>query len=243
MTEATCKREIELEIPAANVQKATEKVARDIARLARIPGFRPGKAPVTLVRRHFADDIQGEVVQSLVPEYLGKALDEKKLVPITRPEIDHVHFKEGEPLKFRAIFEVLPEFELGEYKNLPVQVDEIQVSDEQVDKALPYLEAAVRLDPKLLPARASLGLTYARAGKPAEAIPNLLAALETDEDGSLHYQLARAYQATGDAETAKKFLAKYRKFNNMPQRKRRIWKPKSRSRLRNREHLVGRDIL
>jgi trigger factor len=136
MTEATCKREIELEIPADNVQKATEKVARDIARMARIPGFRPGKAPVTLVRRRFAEDIQGEVVQSLVPEYLGKALDEKKLVPVTRPEIDQVHFKEGEPLKFRAIFEVLPEFELGEYKNMEVHVDEIQVGDEQVNKTL-----------------------------------------------------------------------------------------------------------
>ncbi len=136
MTEATCKREIELEIPAENVQKATEKVARDIARVARIPGFRPGKAPVTLVRRRFADDIQGEVVQSLVPEYLEKALDEKKLVPVTRPEVDKVEFKEGEPLRFRAIFEVLPEFELGDYKNLTVQVDEIEVGDAQVDKTL-----------------------------------------------------------------------------------------------------------
>ena len=136
MTEATCKREIELEIPAENVQKATEKVARDIARIARIPGFRPGKAPVTLVRRRFADDIQGEVVQSLVPEYLEKALDEKKLVPVTRPEVDKVEFKEGEPLRFRAIFEVLPEFELGDYKNLTVQVDEVEVGDAQVDKTL-----------------------------------------------------------------------------------------------------------
>lgn len=136
MTETTCKREIELEIPAENVQKATEKVARDIARVARIPGFRPGKAPVTLVRRRFAEDIQGEVVQSLVPEYLEKALDEKKLVPVTRPEVDKVEFKEGEPLRFRAVFEVLPEFELGDYKNLQVQVDEIETGDAQVDKTL-----------------------------------------------------------------------------------------------------------
>jgi trigger factor len=139
MTEATCKREIELEIPAENVQKATEKVARDIARIARIPGFRPGKAPVTLVRRRFADDIQGEVVQSLVPEYLEKALDEKKLVPVTRPEVDKVEFKEGEPLRFRAIFEVLPEFELGDYKNLQVQVDDVELGDAQVDKAIEEL--------------------------------------------------------------------------------------------------------
>jgi trigger factor len=146
MTETTCKREIELEIPAENVQKAAEKVARDIARIARIPGFRPGKAPVTLVRRRFADDIQGEVVQSLVPEYLEKALDEKKLVPVTRPEVDQVHFKEGEPLRFRAIFEVLPEFELGDYKNLQVQVDEIEIGDAQVEKALEELREHAATD-------------------------------------------------------------------------------------------------
>jgi trigger factor len=136
MTEATCKREIELEIPAENVQKAAEKVARDIARVARVPGFRPGKAPVTLIRRRFADDIQGEVVQSLVPEYLEKALDERKLVPVTRPEVDKLEFKEGEPLRFRAVFEVLPEFELGEYKNLEVQVEAVEVGDAQVDRAI-----------------------------------------------------------------------------------------------------------
>ena len=111
-------------------------MARDIARVARIPGFRPGKAPVTLIRRRFADDIQGEVVQSLVPEYLEKALDEKKLVPVTRPEVDKVEFKEGEPLKFRAVFEVLPEFELGDYKNLEVHVEAVEVGDAQVDKTL-----------------------------------------------------------------------------------------------------------
>jgi trigger factor len=136
MAEATCKREIDLEIPAENVRKATEKVARDIARVARVPGFRPGKAPVTLVRRRFAGDIEGEVVQSLVPEYLGKALDEKKLVPVTRPEVDKVEFKDGEPLRVHAVFEVLPEFELRDYKNLPIQVDDVEIGDAQVDKAL-----------------------------------------------------------------------------------------------------------
>jgi len=139
MNEANCKRELELEIPAENVQKAAEKVARDLARVARIPGFRPGKAPVTLIRRRFADDIQGEVVQSLVPEYLEKALGEKKLIPVTRPEVDQVHFKEGEPLRFRAVFEVLPEFDLGDYKNLEVQVEALEIGDAQVDKAIEEL--------------------------------------------------------------------------------------------------------
>ena len=62
-TEATCKREIELEIPADNVQKAADKITRDIAKVARIPGFRPGKAPTAIIRRRFASDIEGEVVQ------------------------------------------------------------------------------------------------------------------------------------------------------------------------------------
>ena len=136
MTEATCKRELELEIPAENVSKATEKVARDLARVARVPGFRPGKAPVTLIRRRFAEDIQGEVLQSLVPEYIEKALEEKKLIPITRPSVDKVDFKEGEPLRFRAVFEVLPEFELGDYKNLAIHVDAIETGDAQVDKVI-----------------------------------------------------------------------------------------------------------
>src|SRR5271155_4417789 len=136
MTEATCRREIELEIPADNVTKVAEKVARDIARIARIPGFRPGKAPITLVRRRFADDIQGEVVQSLVPEYLEKALGEKNLIPVTRPEVDKVEFKEGEPLKFRAVFEVLPEFELGDYKGLEVQIEDLDAGDTKIDQVI-----------------------------------------------------------------------------------------------------------
>ncbi|MGH9573964.1 MAG: trigger factor [Candidatus Acidiferrales bacterium] len=138
-TEATCKREIELEIPADNVQKAADKITRDIARVARIPGFRPGKAPATLVRRRFASDIEGEVVQSLVPEYLRKALDEKRILPVTDPQVDKVEFKEGEPLRFHAIFEVLPEFTLADYRNLEVQIDAVDVNDEQVEKTIEEL--------------------------------------------------------------------------------------------------------
>ncbi|HEV2314103.1 MAG TPA: trigger factor [Candidatus Acidoferrales bacterium] len=136
MTEATCRREIELEIPAENVQKTTEKIARDLARVARIPGFRPGKAPVTLIRRRFAAEIKGEVLESLVPEFLEQALTEKKLSPVTRPEVDKVDFTEAGPLKFRATFEVLPEFELGDYKNLEIEVEDLAAGDAEVDKTL-----------------------------------------------------------------------------------------------------------
>jgi trigger factor len=111
MAEENCRRELDLEIPAAEVQKAIERVAREFARVARVPGFRPGKAPIPLIRRRFADDIKGEVLQSLLPEQIDKAVKDQKLVPITQPQVDHVDYAEDRPLKFRASFEVLPEIE------------------------------------------------------------------------------------------------------------------------------------
>src|SRR5579862_5028028 len=136
MTEANCRRELDLEVPAEAVQKAVEKVAREFARVARVPGFRPGKAPVTLIRRRFADDIKGEVLQSLVPGEIEKAVKDKNLVPITQPQVEHVDYTETGPLKFHAVFEVLPEFELGAYKDLEVEVPAIQITDADVEKVL-----------------------------------------------------------------------------------------------------------
>jgi trigger factor len=136
MTETTCKRELELEIPAENVKKATEKISRDLARVARIPGFRPGKAPVTLIQRRFAEEIKGEVLDSLLPEVLSQSLQEKKLTPVNRPEVDQVNFTESGLVKFRATFEVIPEFELGDYKGLEVEVDSLEIGDAEVDKAI-----------------------------------------------------------------------------------------------------------
>src|SRR5215470_8574141 len=113
---ASCRRELDLEISAEEVSKATERVAKELARVARVPGFRPGKAPVSLIKRRFAEDIKGEVLQSLVPEKVEKAVAEQKLSPVSQPQVDKLDFNEGQPLKFRAVFEVLPEFALGKYK-------------------------------------------------------------------------------------------------------------------------------
>jgi len=137
--EATCRRELELEIPAETVQEAVARVAKEFARVARVPGFRPGKAPITLIRRRFADDIKSEVLQSLVPEQIERAVTESKLVPVTQPQVDKVDFTETGPVKFRATFEVLPEFDLGQYKDLEVEVDDLKIEDSDVDKALEEL--------------------------------------------------------------------------------------------------------
>jgi len=133
---------LEFEIPAENVEKATDKLARDYAKMARIPGFRPGKAPIPLIRRRFASDLHGEVVQNLVPEFLEQVLTEKKMVPVTRPQVEEVNpAAEGQPksdgpLKFKAIFEVLPEFDLGDYKDLEIEISDIEVGEPQIDKAI-----------------------------------------------------------------------------------------------------------
>ena len=136
MAEASCRRELDLEIPAEEVTKATERVAKELARVARVPGFRPGKAPISLIKRRFADDIKGEVLQSLVPERVEKAVVEQKLSPVSQPQVDKLDFNEGQPLKFRAVFEVLPEFELGTYKGLEIEMPPMDVTDDDVNKAL-----------------------------------------------------------------------------------------------------------
>jgi trigger factor len=136
MAEATCRRELELEIPAEEVTKKIENVAKEFARIANVPGFRRGKAPVSLIRRKFADDIKAEVLQSLVPERVEQAVAEQKLTPVSQPQVDKLDFNEGQPLKFRAVFEVLPEFELGNYKNLELEMPALDINDEDVTKTL-----------------------------------------------------------------------------------------------------------
>lgn len=134
--EATCRRELELEIPADDVTKAMDRVTKEFAKLANVPGFRKGKAPLTLIRKRFADDIKGEVLQSLVPETLEKAVNEAKLQPVSQPSVEKLDFHEGQPVKFTAVFEVLPTFELGNYKDLTLEMPPMEVTDADVDRAL-----------------------------------------------------------------------------------------------------------
>ena len=140
MADASCRRELELEIPAEEVTKASEKVAKEFMKVARVPGFRPGKAPISLIKRRFADEIKGEVLQTLVPETVEKAVAEQKLTPISQPQVDKLEFNEGQPVKFRASFDVLPEFTLAGYKNLQIEMPEMTIGDEDVIKALAEMQ-------------------------------------------------------------------------------------------------------
>jgi len=143
MADASCRRELELEIPAEEVSKASEKVAKEFAKMARVPGFRPGKAPLSLIKRRFAEDIKSEVLQNLVPETVEKAVAEQKLSPVSQPQVDKLEFKDGEPVKLRASFDVLPEFTLANYKSLEIEMPEMNLTDEDVNKALAEMQQRV----------------------------------------------------------------------------------------------------
>lgn len=132
----SCVRELEIEIPVDVVERETERVTREFARVAQLPGFRPGKAPAQLIRRRFWDDIRGEVLHKLVPSYLQTAFRENNLIPIGDPSIRDLQFEPEKPLRFRASFEVLPEFELGEYKGLEVEPAHVEMTDEDLEREL-----------------------------------------------------------------------------------------------------------
>jgi len=118
------------------IDAETAKVAGDFQKKLRLPGFRPGKAPISMVRKNLESDIRTKVVENLIPRYLDKQVEQEHLTVVSRPDIVDVHFTPGEPMVFKAEFEVAPEFELGEYRGLEVVYAEPVVTDEDVDKRL-----------------------------------------------------------------------------------------------------------
>ena len=129
-----CKHALEITVPLAEVEQETERAAAQIQGKARLPGFRPGKAPLSIVKTRFAGDIRQEVLDALVPRFLQAAVEQDNLHLVGRPNISDVHFHTGEPLRFRAEFEVAPTFDLGEYCGVTVTYNEPTVSDADVDE-------------------------------------------------------------------------------------------------------------
>jgi trigger factor len=127
-----CKHSLEITVPLAEVEKETERAIAEIASKARLPGFRPGKAPVSVVKTRFASDIRQEVLEKLVPRHFNAAVAKENLQVVGRPDVTDVHFHAGEPLRFKAEFEVAPNFELGEYRGLAVTYSEPEVTEADI---------------------------------------------------------------------------------------------------------------
>jgi trigger factor len=133
---AGCKHELEIAVPPDAVEQETERAINKIKSRARIPGFRPGKAPVSMVRARFGADIRQQVIETLVPRFFYQQVEADGLKVVGTPDIRDVQFEFGESLRFKAEFEVLPEFELQEYRGLSVSYREPEAAEEEVQAAL-----------------------------------------------------------------------------------------------------------
>ena len=149
----SCKREIEIAVPWEDVRQESDRIVESFRRRARVPGFRPGKAPAALVRTRYRKEIRQEALENLVAKFF-RAETKGKYDIVGEPRFHDLEMEDGEPMTFRAEFEVVPEFDLGEYRRLPVPYNEPEVASEQIDSGLEALRerraSYVNLDPRPL---------------------------------------------------------------------------------------------
>jgi len=130
------KREISVEIPAEEVNRETEALIAKYQKVARLPGFRVGHVPASVIRQRFKEDLKSDVVEALVPRYFRKEAEKLGVVPVSQPRVTDLHIHEGEPLRFKASFEIMPEVQVEGYQELRAEHPQIEVKDEEVEEAL-----------------------------------------------------------------------------------------------------------
>ncbi len=130
------KREISVEIPAAEVARETELQIQRYQKSARLPGFRAGHVPASIIKQRFGDGLKNDVAEALIPKYFRREAEKLGLIPVSQPRVTDLHIHDGEPLTFKATFEVLPEIQVEGYKDLRADKPEIAVADEEVEQAL-----------------------------------------------------------------------------------------------------------
>ena len=147
-----CKHEIEIVVPVEEIDSATESVVSAIQKKARLPGFRPGKAPASLIRTRFAEEVRQDVLEKVVPKYFRQKVKEEDLAIVGTPNIKDVQFEKGEPLRFKADFEVAPVIELKDYRGIEVEYHEPEVPEEDIANRLEQLREQkaqyVNVDPR-----------------------------------------------------------------------------------------------
>jgi trigger factor len=129
---AVTKHTVELTVPVEEVEAATAGVVAGIKKKVKLPGFRPGKAPDSLIRSRFEQEIRQDVLESIIPKTFNAHADREHLKVVGKPGVTEVHLHPGEPLRFTVEFEVFPEFELGEYRGIEAPYAEPVVTEEDV---------------------------------------------------------------------------------------------------------------
>jgi trigger factor len=135
-TKKDIKREISVVIPAAEVARETELQIQRYQKSARLPGFRSGHVPASIIKQRFGEGLKNDVAEALIPKYFRREAEKRGLIPVSQPQVTDLHIHDGEPLTFKASFEVLPEIQVEGYKDLRADKPEITVTDEDVDQAL-----------------------------------------------------------------------------------------------------------
>ena len=134
--ESATKREIQVEIPVEEVNRQTDSLIQKYQKVARIPGFRRGHVPASIIRQRFSEEIKTDMVEALIPRFFRQEAERLSLHPVSQPRVTDLHLHDGEPLRFKAAFEVLPEIKLEGYKELRADKPEIAVSEADVEQAL-----------------------------------------------------------------------------------------------------------
>jgi len=130
---------LRIELPPEEVTKEWDTIAQSFARFAKIPGYRPGKAPRAVIEKRFRKEIQDEVTKKLVSKSYHDAIEQKKLRVASLTNLEDVQFGEDKSMRFRATVVTAPEFDLPDYKNIPVQLPDTKVSEAEIDTALERL--------------------------------------------------------------------------------------------------------
>lgn len=136
---SSTKRALRIELPSQSLLEKLEVVYLQLAKKARLPGFRPGKVPRDVLRSRFKEEAKREALQELVPESYSQALKEANLNPVSEPSLDEVVCEEGKPFSYRATFDVKPELQLSGYTGVEIHKEKIEATDPEVDRALEYL--------------------------------------------------------------------------------------------------------
>ncbi|MGA7077843.1 MAG: trigger factor [Terriglobales bacterium] len=134
--DSATKREIQIEIPLEDVNRQTDSLIQKYQKVARIPGFRRGHVPASIIRQRFSEEIKTDMVEALIPRFFRQEAERLSLHPVSQPRVTDLHLHDGEPLRFKAAFEVLPEIKLEGYKELRADKPEIAVSEADVEQAL-----------------------------------------------------------------------------------------------------------
>jgi trigger factor len=180
-----CLVTLQVELPADQVSKEWTNVTRDFQRQARIPGYRPGKAPQALVESRFAKDIKEELTSKLLRESLNEAIRENNLRVLSVSQVEGIEIAEDRTMRYRATVVTAPEFELPDYSSLPADITKEKVSEESVQRWLDQLREPHATYTPVEGRSLAMGdyavLTYSASleGKPlGEAVPDAPAQLQ-----------------------------------------------------------------